>query len=447
MGHFNRLARALVSDSLSWDRIRQIGFSIADQGFAVGGIFLVNIALARTQTKEEYGVFALTYSVFTFLAGLHNAAILEAYTIHGSGRYRAHFPAYARLFWRKNAGFAFGLTVTLAFLWRVLAWTVPAFRSRTILGMALTCGVLLTASFARRTFYIRRRPDLAAKFSSIFLAICLVLLWVSIHTGILNGFAAFLIVGMAWSIAALFVARELRGGPASQDFAEIEPGHWAEHWKYSSWVLVTAFVFQLTTQGYYWLTAGFLSVKDVGDLRAMYNLLAPLDQLFGAVTILILPMLSYRFASRRFAGLIPLWKRYSLLWVLTTVGFAGFVIKFCKPVMHILYAGRFDDVADIARTLALFPIVIGLGHTINAALKAMERPQVVFYCYLASGAATFLVGLPLITHFGLRGAVYGMLVSAGVYTIALGIGFIISCSRAEARFVDLTVATKQDRLA
>ncbi len=59
---------------------------MADQGFSVGGMFLVHIGLARTQTKEEYGVFALTYSVFTFLAGLHNAAILEAYTIHGSGR-------------------------------------------------------------------------------------------------------------------------------------------------------------------------------------------------------------------------------------------------------------------------------------------------------------------------------------------------------------------------
>ena len=82
----------------------------------------------------------------------------------------------------------------------------------------------------------------------------------------------------------------------------------------------------------------------------------------------------------------------------------------------------------------------------NAALKAMEKPQAVFYSYVASGTATFLVGLPLIIHFGLRGAVYGMLASAGVYTLALGIAFI-ACSRAQKRFVDLAAAVKQDHLA
>jgi O-antigen/teichoic acid export membrane protein len=447
MGHFSRSARSLVPDSLSWDRIRQIGFSTADQGFSVGGVFLVNIALARTQTKEEYGVFALTYSVFTFLAGLHNAAILEAYTIHGSGRYHVHFPAYSRLLWHKNVGFAFGLTAVLLLLWRALAWTVPAFRSRTILGMALVCGVLLTASFARRTFYIRRRPDLAARFSSIFLAVCLALLWISIRTSTLSGFTAFLIVGMSWGVAALFVAKKLREGTPSPDFSEMVPGYWAEHWKYSRWVLVTALVFQFTTQGYYWLAAGFLSVKEVGDLRALYNVVTPIDQLFVAMVLLILPMMSFRYSSRRMAGLAPLWRSYCIACFVITCGFAIFVNLFGKRIMHVLYAGRFDDIAPLVEILALLPVVMGIGNTINAALKAMEKPQAVFYGYMASGAATFLIGLPLIVYFGLRGAVYGMLASAGVYTAALGIGFIICASQTEARFADFATAAKQDRLA
>ena len=154
------------SEALSWARMRQIGFSIADQGFSVGGMFLVNIALARTQTKEEYGIFALSYSVFTFLTGLHNAALLEAYTIYGSGRYHRSFPAYAWLLWRSNLLLALGAAAALTLLCGVLAWTAPTLASRTVLGLALACGVLLTASFVRRTFYMRRRPDLAARFSA-----------------------------------------------------------------------------------------------------------------------------------------------------------------------------------------------------------------------------------------------------------------------------------------
>jgi hypothetical protein len=67
---------------------------------------------------------------------------------------------------------------------------------------------------------------------------------------------------------------------------------------------------------------------------------------------------------------------------------------------------------------------MGIGNTMNAALKSIEKPQAVFYAYVTSGVATFLVGIPLVTRLGLCGAVYGMLVSGGAYTVALGIAFL-----------------------
>ena len=423
IGTVNCLASWLSSRSLSWTRIRQIGFSGADQAFSVGGMFLVNVALARTQSKEEYGVFTLSYSVFTFLAGLHNATILEAYTIHGAGRYHANFPAYARLLWRKNAALLSALTATLVLAWRALAWIAPAYASHTVLGLALTCGLFLMASFLRRTFYVRHRPDLAAKFSSIFFVTCLILLWISIRSGILTGFYAYSIVAVSWSIAAIFVASEFPAGPANRKFEDIEPDYWAQHWRYSRWVFVTALVFQLMTQGYYWLAAGFLSVKEVGDLRSLYNVITPVDQIFAAITLVILPLMSFRYASRQMAGLVPLLRSYSAGYFLITCTFAAVVRLFGARIMHVIYAGKFDDVAPLVATLALLPVIMGIGHTVNVALKAMELPRAVFYAYAASGLTTFIIGIPLVMRLGLRGAVYGMLVSGGVYTATLGIAF------------------------
>src|SRR6266478_238836 len=180
MSQANPSAVAFPSGSFSWARMRQIGYGVADQGFSVGGMFLVNIALARTRTKEEYGIFALSYSVYAFLTGLHNAAILEAYTIYGSGRYRERFPAYAWLLWRRNLFLAVAAAASATFLWVALAWTALALASRTVLGLGLTCGVLLTASFVRRTFYMRGRPDLAARYSAVYFALCAGLLWLAL---------------------------------------------------------------------------------------------------------------------------------------------------------------------------------------------------------------------------------------------------------------------------
>ncbi len=401
-------------------RVRQIGFSIADQGLAVGGMFLANVALARTQTKEEYGIFALTYSVFTFLAGLHNGAILETYTVYGAGRYNARFAEYARLLWRSNAWLGLALTAAISMVWGVLYGVKPALASSTVLGLALACGFLLTGSFVRRTFYIRNRADLAARFSLVFFAAFAGLLWLAIRMRLLSGFTVFVIAAAASITAGAFLARELPGkGTGSVSFMDGEPGYWSEHWKYSRWVLVTALVFQLTSQMYYWLSAGILSVKETGDLRAMFNLVGPVDQVLIAVSFLVLPVMSRRAASRGMAGVLPVWKAFCGGSLLVTGSFAACVNLFGKPVMHFLYAGKFDNVAPLLVLLALLPMVMAIGNTMNSVLKAVEKPKLVFYAYLCSGSTTILVGAPLVTRFGLRGAVFGLLSSAAAYTVSL----------------------------
>jgi len=434
-GRVNGWLRSTVVGPLNWTRVRQAGYSIADQALAVGGIFLGNVALARTQSKEEYGIFALSYSVFTFLAGLHDALILETYTVYGSGRYNTRFAEYARLLWRSNALLVVVLTASISVVWGALAWTKPALASPTILGLALTCGFLLTASFVRRTFYIRRRPDLAARFSLAFFMTFAVLLWLAVRMRILTGFYVFVIAALAWVAAGGLLARELPGNPAGDaQFMDAEPAYWSEHWKYSRWVLVTALVFQLTNQLYYWLSAGILSLKETGDLRAMYNLVTPVEQVLIAMTFLVLPMLSRRVASRGMAGLLPVWKAYCGGAFLVTGGFAACVSLLGKPVMHFLYAGKFDDVGPLLGMLALLPVVMGIGNTMNAALKAMEKPRLVFYAYVCSGITTVLLGAPLVIRFGLRGVVYGMLISAAAYTVSLTAFFLwIVSSKAAQR--------------
>lgn len=409
--------------SLPWPKLKQSVFSTADQALSVGGMFLANVALARTVSKEEYGMFALSYSAFTFLAGLHNAALLETYTVYGAGRYRQHSSPYAWLIWRSNAWLGLALTAALLLAWRIFSWRAPALASGPLLGLALTGGLLLTASLLRRMLYVQRKPRRAAKLSLVFFATVAVLLWATIRAGLLNGLSAFLIVALGWIVGGFFLRGEFPQPTALGGFAQAQPNHWPEHWKYARWIFATALVFQLTSQGYYWLIAGFLSLKQVAELRALYMLVGPVDQVFTAITMLTLPVLAHRYASKQMAAFFSLWKAYLLTFILISVGFAAAALVLGRTVIHLLYGGRFDDVSALFGILALLPLVMGIGNTMNVALKSAEKPNAVLYAYLASGAATLLAGIPLVGCFGLRGAVYGMLVSAAVYTATLGAGF------------------------
>jgi O-antigen/teichoic acid export membrane protein len=117
--------------------------------------------------------------------------------------------------------------------------------------------------------------------------------------------------------------------------------------------------------------------------------------------------------------------------LLITGGFAACVNLFGRPVMHFLYAGKFDDVAPLLGMLALLPVVMTIGNTMNDTLKALEKPKLVFYAYVCSGSITLFLGAPLVTRFGLRGVVYGMLLSATAYTVALAVALLSSVYRKE----------------
>jgi O-antigen/teichoic acid export membrane protein len=386
-------------------------------------MFLVNVMLARTQTKEDYGTFVLSYSIFTFFSGLHNAAVLEPYTVYGAGRYRGRFPAYSRLMLQTNAVVGAALSAAMLLVCWLLRWARPEIPLRALLGLGLTAGMILTGSFLRRTFYIQRQPAGAAASSLIFLVTVVLLLGIAVRTRLLNSFSVFLILGLGWAAAGTVWLRARSRGRGRDRFLDVEPGYWREHWGYARWVLAMALVFQFMHQGYYWLVAGFLSVKAAADLKAMYVLIAPVEQVMISLSFLMLPALTARYAAGDFPGFLSLRKRYGWATAGITLLFALAVRLLGAGALHVVYAGKFDGLAPLLFLLAVVPLWTGIGTTFSDALRAAERPRLVFYAYVSSAIATFAAGVPLVIWWGLRGAVYGMSLSGATFAGTLALAF------------------------
>ena len=410
-------------------RLRPIGYSFTDQVFAVGTTFLANVILARTQTKEHYGLFALSYSVFTFLSAVHNSVIVDPYLVYGSGRYRGKFSEYFQLMIRANAVFGLALTVLVLVVCLVLHWTVPRFASPALWGLGVAVGILLSGIFIRRVFYLERKTQYAARGSFTSFVTVAISLWCAARFHVLNDFWVFVILAFGWVVAGVDLKGKLPLRNRVPNFLDSEPNYWSEHWKYSKWVLTTAFVFQLTTQGYYWIVAGFVSVKEVAELRVMQMLVTPIDQVFIALSFLAVPALAGRHSSKQIRSFLTFTKRYVLLVIGTTSLFALVVRIVGRPVMHWLYAGKFDDLVPMLYIMAYLPLIMGIGNAMCNALSAAEKPKLVTVAYMSSGAVTLSAGIWLVVRYGLRGAVFGLLLSASAYTTALVLGFLVSFCR------------------
>jgi O-antigen/teichoic acid export membrane protein len=417
--------KSLIGGVLNRARLIPVAYTFVDQSLAVGGGFLVNVALARAQSKEEYGLFALSYSGYSLLLALYHAAILEAFTVYGSGRYREHFSQYLRLTIRSNAVLAALLTAVLLLSCVVLSLVAPSFLSRAYWGLALTAGIILSSHLLRRAFYLQRQPEFAARTSFVYFITVVSGLWLAAKSGGLYSFTAFLILAAGWIVAGAAFGRKLALGNPERSFFEIEPNYWRQHWNYSKWVFATAIVFQFTTTAYYWLVGGLLSAKEVGELRAIYLIITPMDQVFIALSFLVLPALSSRHAKKDMPSFLALSNRYVLGTVVATGTFAVAVRILGKPVIHTLYAGKYDGLAPFLFVLALLPVLMGVAAALSNAVIAAEKPHLTFFAYVCGGLATFLGGVPLVMHMGLRGAIYGMLLSGATYTGALALGFAL----------------------
>ncbi|MCI0561107.1 MAG: hypothetical protein MN733_21690, partial [Nitrososphaera sp.] len=90
----------MVSD-LSWNNIRRWivagGFAIVEQALFAGTNFIVNILLARLLSQEDYGAFAIAFSIYLLVGYFHLALLTEPMLVFGAGKYAKKNNTYLAL--------------------------------------------------------------------------------------------------------------------------------------------------------------------------------------------------------------------------------------------------------------------------------------------------------------------------------------------------------------
>jgi O-antigen/teichoic acid export membrane protein len=395
--------------------------SLADQVLSVGAVFLVHIVLARSQSAAEYGAFALAYSVYTFLSGIHNGLLLEAFTVHASGRYSDGFDSYWRYSFRVNLLLSCGMSGVLMLVAAVLTLSAAASAACNYAALALATPVMLTSLFMRRVLYIEDRSARAGVMSCIFFVLVALMLWMASSWQLITSVTVLVMLAVAGLLSSLVFLHDHLSGGKGADFLRRNGGYLAEHWKYSRWVLLTALVFQLNSQGYLWLSALLLDMRSVAELRAAWNVVQPATILFGSLSILMLPRLS-RLCREQAQGTAAMKRellRYGLI-VVALGGLSAVAIWMLGGLVYsLLYSGKYDGSVGLLYVAALLPLAVGLAGVYSDALRAAEKPKLVFCAYVVGGVLTFAVGVPAIMHHGAAGAAWGMVASNAGYALTL----------------------------
>jgi len=397
--------------------LRKGTLAIIDQGLLSGANFAISILLARWLSRDEYGAYAMGFSVFILLSGFHNAFFLEPMSIFGPESYAQCLTAYVK----KLFGLQFVLTFFLSAQVLGVVLLLPLFTSDRALksalwGVCFGAPLILFYWTCRRAAYLKFSPGLAVMGSATYCFTVLILALVLRHS--LSPLVGFLIQAIAAIPAALLLFAMMKPGADPQP-SPANAKVIGEHWRYGRWVMGSTIVTWISGYGYYVLVGALLPMHDVAALRALRNLTEPCYRAMASIILLVLPWASSRFAEEGIAGLKRRTRQLNLLFGGSALAYFLFICLFGDRVMNLLYAGRYNGSSHllILATAPLVLIAASLGSEI--AVQVMQSPSEVFLAYGISGALTLLLGVALTHFWGLQGGLASILISSAAIWIVL----------------------------
>lgn len=397
--------------------LRKGSLALLDQGLVSGSNFLVAILLARWLTRDGYGAYALGFSIFILLCGFHNAFFLEPMSVFGPESYVNCLTAYITKLIRFHFEFTFGLAVLVA----VGVLLLPLFLTdrdlaSALWGVCFAVPLVLFFWLFRRAAYLRFAPGIAVFGSATYCLVTVIL--VVVFKSSLSPFVGFFIQSLAAIPAVLVLMLSLRSvtdaGPSPSNHDVL-----SQHWRYGRWVLGLTTVNWVSGYAYYLIVGALLPMQDVAALRALRNLTEPCYRAMAAIILLVLPWASSRLGTEGVRGLQRRTLQLNLLFGGTSLVYFAVICLFGNRVMSLLYAGRYNGFAHLL-ALATAPLVFiaaSLGSEI--AVQVMQAPSEVFLAYGASGALTFLLGIPCTLHWGLVGGLISILISSATVWVVL----------------------------
>jgi len=409
---------APVSGWLSW--LSKGSLAVVDQALFAGTNFMVNILLARWLSPAEYGAFAVAFSVLLLVGAFHTACITEPMMVFGPGKYSSNFKKYLGVLLVGH----FALMLPMGFL-LVLGGLAATQLGSACLGSALVgAGIaspfILLLWLARRAFYVRLQPAWSAVGGALYLAVLLMAVGVLRRGAWFSPAAALIVMGIGALAVSVLLVLLLRpcvsaasGNPTTKEVT-------LEHWRYGRWSLGTVGLNWIPSNIYYVILPAWSGLGEAGALRALMNLAMPVLHSISALSMVLMPALVLDW---RRAGRTAMKRTMESHCVLLFGGSFAYLIVLltCNgTLLRLLYGDKYSRYGLFPLLMVgLLPFASAATVILGNALRALERPDRIFWCYAAASIAAIVTGIPLTFALGVSGALMGMFLSSVITSICM----------------------------
>ena len=388
---------------------------VLDQGILSLATFLIGVLVARSTSKDEYGIYVLGWSLLMIFQSAHRGLIMLPFTVYVSRQSRNAQNSYKGSVLIHTlvicATIIIGLlgishvmankampdTVSVQMLLPVLSVLLVPFLLRELLR-----GILL----AQLRVFESLIPNIMASF--IFIA--LVVGYFVVNE--LTYSSPFMLLALTSALAVAIMGWNDRSQLTIR-LQQIWPD-FQKNWKIGKWMLVNLVAFAAAAHSYLWLLLFMLgseSVAAFGACAAVAGLLAPF--LRGA-TSYILPRMSHSYDGKDARGLIRILRLSTMvlaipygIWLL-----AGGILG--DRLITLIYSPEYQGYGLLFILLLIKTTVEGMMTPLTSALQALEKPHITTQSLVLGAAVALVAGYALINRYGLTGAGMAAMMSSSV---------------------------------
>jgi O-antigen/teichoic acid export membrane protein len=413
---FRAAARRLLSPEGAASRIH-FSWTMADQMVVSGGNFLTSIVIARFLGIVEFGVFSLAWIVVLFIQSIATAAVTTPMMSIGPKLDDGEAASYYGSSFLQQLAIGLGFALLLA-TYAVLEPYVALDLSLGAMALPLIACLLLTQvqDFLRRYCLTTGRAPVVMRSDVMRYIVQLALLALVFGGVVLEANVASALWAIA--LASLVGIAAFAGTMPRATLSTAAHRRWAaRNFGLSRW-LIGAAVLQWTGVNFFILVSGvILGPAAAGALKAAQTLLGVLHVFFQAAEPILLP---YAARLYRDVGDRAL-RSYTLSTLVAVV--AGTVVA-ALPLaipsewwMSFLFGETYTGHGYLIVAFAVVYTLMGAAIPLRVSLVSSERPRGIFVVNAVTAFATVTTAWPLISTFGLVGAVAGM-VGARILLVA-----------------------------
>jgi len=404
-----RMSAAL--GSLTGPTARKGITSLVDQAIVSGANFFAGVAVGRSCSKEELGLYALGFSVVVFLLNLQNTLIALPYTVHSprlSGEDLKSFTSSSLL---HQLGYS-ASTAGVLFLagWLLSAGHGPAGMPAVLWALAIGIPFLLLREYSRQMSFAWLRVQSALLVDLSVATIYLGGLYYLARQGELSAARAFYLSGAACALVASVWFLLKRGNFSFVSAHAVKD--FRRNWELARWPLAAGIANLAAIQLYPWFLTVFHGTEATGVLSACLGTVFLANPFIIGMGNFLGPKIMHAHARGGTEAARDIVTKGTLAIFVVLGPFCLCMIFFGDFFLRTIYGGKYAGNAGLVSLLAVGQFVDVITLPMVPASFVLGRPDAVFRSYFAALLVTGTAGLCLVKYFGTIGVACG-LIAAG----------------------------------